>query len=590
MRNGLKITLSMVAFAFTGMQAMAMAPIIGEIPSPIVGDEGSATGSAVFVYPDALDLPTYVTDSDGPSAIVWSYDVSTAQIYSINGVAPLGTDDPVAPPAAKQITAAGNLDPADGDSNPATVTIRNIHLSPIGGGGPGDTGLPVGIVASETQLVTLYASDGATYSEKDVFVYTDNDGNDRLSGGGDVVYAPGTPALSSGATAWKYFGRDGSPVSSSSASTGICITVPVGGDNYAEWYSAYNTVSLVANSVYQARINFTTNQATPNQVPLFSFIWDNSDPDDPFGAANIYASEMFVLDNIGGANAPAGAPNGLAAHYSVFAPPQVLTAQWNANGFTPTNDPINDMRLRFTMADFSSATYGADQDSGRVCLQDIVVTRYDINTLSPQAVSPAYNVTNLDVTPAGGQTHTWRALANTRAPSVSDAGGNLTIIPPSGGWDFIEVFEVRPGDTNSDVLNGGASLIDNYPLPWTANTVYMGTWGMSAPDAISESNPPDLMRFGFDTPTQELSSTGQVSASLQAAAMPKQIAGSVTAPQPYVAFFHTNGGTLSTVPEHDRIRPRFDIIVTPDLTYNGIASNTGGTRIHSEMVQTVVLP
>lgn len=588
MRNGLKITLSMVAFAFTGMQAMAMAPIIGEIPSPIVGDEGAATGSAEFVYPDAWNLPTYVTDSDGPSAIVWSYDVSTAQIYSLNDADPIGADDPLSPPAGKQITAAGQLDPADGDSDPATVTIRNVNLSPIGGGGPGDTGLPVGIVPSETQLVTLYASDGATYSQTDVFVYTDNDGADRLSGGGDEVYAPGTAGLGSGATAWRYVSTFGSPTSSTSASTGICISVPAAGLNNAEWFSNYDTVSLVANSLYQARINFTTNQTTVGAVPLFSFIWDNSDPDDVFGAANIYSSETFFLDNLGGANAPAGAPTGLAAHYAVFAPPQVLTAQWNASGFTATNDAFNDMRLRFTIADYDGLGYGAEQDSGQVCLQDIVITRFDIATLSPQALSPAYNVSTFDVVAAGGQTHTVRALID-QSLSISDAGGNVTILPPSGGWS-VEIVEMRPGDNVNDPLNGGAPIVDNYPIPWAANTVYMGTWELSAPNAVSESNPPDIIRFGFDTPTQEIISTSQVSASLNASAMPKQIAGSVTAPQPYVALFNSNAVTASTVSEHNRIRPRLDLIMSDQLTFNGVAANTGGTRIHSEKVETVVLP
>ena len=575
MRNGLKLTLSMVAFALTGMQATAMAPTISDIPSPIVGDEGAATGTAVFVFPDAFDIDSYVTDTDGPSAIVWSYDVSSTQIYSFNDADPLGSDDPLNPPAGKQITAAGQLDPADGDSDVGTVTIRNVHLSPIGGGGPGDTGLATGIVASETQLVTLYASDGATYSSTDVFVYTDNDGSDRLSGSGDVVYEPGTAGIiPGGASPWRYTSSLGSPTSSSSASTGLCISVPAAGLNNAEWFSNYDIISLVANSVYQARIEFTTNQATVGSVPLFSIIWDNSDPDDVFGAANIYSSELFVLDNLGGANAPSGAPNGIAAHYSVFAPSQMLTAQWNANGFTGANDPLNDMRLRFTMADYDGLGYGAESDSGQVCLQDIVVTRYDYNTLTPAAVSPAYNVTAMDADAAGGQTHSVSVLITGGTSSVTSTGGDLTILPPAAGWD-LEIVEVRPGDTTNDPNTGGAQIVDNYPIAWLANTVYMATWELSAPNALSETNPPDVIRFGFDTPTQELIMTTQVTGSLNATATPKQIAGSVTAPQPYVAFFHSNAVTDSITSEHNRIRPRLDIICSPQLTYNGVAMNTG---------------
>ena len=77
MSKGLKLTLLTVAIALMGMYAMAIAPTVDEIPTVIIG--GGTAGSTppdVFVYPDALDLSTYVDDPDGTDAgIVWSYDV-----------------------------------------------------------------------------------------------------------------------------------------------------------------------------------------------------------------------------------------------------------------------------------------------------------------------------------------------------------------------------------------------------------------------------------------------------------------------------------------------------------------------------------
>lgn len=589
MRNGLKMTLSMVAFAFTGMQAMAMAPIIGTIPSPIVGDEGAATGSAEFVYPDALNLGNYVTDSDGPSAIVWSYETSTTPIYSFNDAAPLGgSDDPLNPPAGAQITAPGQLDDADVDNDPATVTIRNVHLSPMAGGGTGDTGLPTGIVDAETQLVTLYASDGATYSSTDIFVYTDNDGNDRLSGTTtfEDVYAPGTSGLVSGASAWSYFTNYGTITSAATASVGMCMTAPAAGVNGGEWYSPNNIITLEKNTVYQARVNFTTN-ATLGQTPLFSLIWDNSDTTGN-ASANAYSSEQFILDNNGGATAPT--PVGIAEHRIFFTPAAVLTAQWNAGAFTPAVDSANDMRLRFSMIDADGLGYGAESDQGQVCLKDIVVSRGDITGMVATPLNPAYDVENIDVTAAGGQTHTATQLIGSNT-SISDAGGDLTILPPAGGWTGgswpgAEIIEVRPGDTNNPLSTGGPDLIDNYPIPWTPNTLYMATWEMSAPNADSENVPPDVIRFGFDTPTQELNMTTQMAATLNNAGMPKQISGSVTAPQPYIALYYTQNGTASTTSEQDRVRPRVDIIIHDAFDFNGEV-NIGGTRIHSEKVETV---
>ena len=127
-----------VATAWLSAQAFAMAPVIDAIPSPIVSDGTAATEANVFVYPEALDLDIYVNDPDGSDeAIEWSHWSATGR-YTFNGTQPLdlGTESPLSPPAAKEITASGT--PAltgeiNDDADASTVTIRDQKLTPLTG-------------------------------------------------------------------------------------------------------------------------------------------------------------------------------------------------------------------------------------------------------------------------------------------------------------------------------------------------------------------------------------------------------------------------------------------------------------------------
>jgi len=111
MKKGLHVTLMTVAIAAMALQAMAMAPVISQIPDPVVGNEIAITGGAYlvtsptpFYYPDAFDLNAYVADGDTADGdILWSYSYSGTEIYRINNVAPLviGTDDINAPGAKR---------------------------------------------------------------------------------------------------------------------------------------------------------------------------------------------------------------------------------------------------------------------------------------------------------------------------------------------------------------------------------------------------------------------------------------------------------------------------------------------------------
>lgn len=556
MRNGFKLTL-MVAIALTGMRASAMAPTMNPIPDPIVGDSDGVSGTNEFVYPDALNLNNYATDPDnGPSPLVWSYEGEDAT-YTFNGVAGLApADDPVNP-GTKSINdrvVGGEVNP---DANLATVTIRNTNLSPIGGPNGPDPG-PAGIIASETKVITLYASDGATYSQKEIVVYSDNEGIDQLSSGEEPVAAGD---FAGGPEGWQFTGSAG--VTSSSAGA-LCITVPALGDNDAQWASPYDLVELTAGSVYIGRFNLSTSQAVVGNVPLTVVLFENTGFD-AFDGANLYFQETYFLDNFGGANTPTGLKEVL------FTPMPVSTQEWNDNAFTPTNDPINDARLRFRILDIGSAFYNANGDSGQVCVLDYAVTKVDISALNRGAAiyedssltDPEFNVTSFQST-------------------ISYAGGNITATPTDGNYEG-EIVAITPGDGSFDLI-AGTNILDDYPVPFTVD----GTWyevviGMSAPNASSASNPPDVIRMGMDSPTNEFIGLSWMTPSLNDIATPN-----VGAEQLYRGFYAPNSVTDSPSPNNQVLRPRFDFLTDPALGFDiGGAVNAGGTTVHSFAVYEV---
>lgn len=588
MRKGLNVTLMTVAVALIGMRAMAMAPTISEIPSPIVSDGGTGTQANQvwadnnFVYPDALNLAIYVTDPDGPSPVVWSHAQAAPEIYTFNGVAglDLGTEDPTAP-GAKEINTqvlGGEQNP---DSDAGTVTIRNENLSPLAqdpGPYPDPAGGP-GILASETKVVTLFASDGATYSQAEVVVYTEDDGTDRLSGIGEVWQPVLTETFAT--HNWRFIQSlvDFGTVTSSEAGAQLCLQVTPTGLNDGEWYSTYPWFDLVDNSVWRLRFNMTTTASAAGQTPLVAFVIDNSDADDPFGGANAFNQEHFFLDNLSGANSPQGSSWGYAQHQYWFTPPQVSTPQWRSTtsgAYNPANDSIIDTRGRFRVFDLDGFGWNAENDSGSVCIDNIEVNRASLGLMT--VLATPYDVTNITNSLSGG-THLASGLVGT---TVNFSGGNVTLSPSdtTNGWTA-EVAEVVPGDNVNDPGTGGNDIIDNYPLTWVAGQVLMIEVDVSAPSTTAAGSPPDLIRFGFDGPTNELIELGVVTGSLNAAGMPK------TTSATYRSFMYTHAVTLSTVPEHNRLRPRMDLICNSALNFSGQTSNMGGITVERMTVKQV---
>lgn len=566
MRNGFKLTL-MVAIALIGMRVSAMAPTMNPIPDPIVGDSDGATGTNEFVYPDALNLDNYASDTDGPAALTWSYEGADDK-YSFNGAPGLApADDPVAPPAAAQINEV-DTDAAEEDANPATVTIRNTDLSPIGGPNV-DPGAP-GIVGSETRAITLYVSDGATISQTEIVVYTENDADDSLSSGEEAVAGSSFDTSSDG---WVYLPEFaiGGTVTSSSNTGAICISVTAAGVNGASWASPYNLFELTNGSVYIGRFNMNTSQAVVGNVPL-TLIHIENESQTPFEAASAYYSEFYFLDNFGGANAPD------AQRMVLFTPPSVAVAEWQNAAFNATNDPINDVRVRFRVLDVDGAGINAEADSGQVCLADYSISKVDISAMiRGDEMFNEQNMTAANFQASG--------LVNT---TVAFAGGDVTVTPQGGNWAN-ELVLVVPGDGNvggtDGIITGNAAMVDEYPISWDANgNMYELEIGLSAPNATAEDSPVDTFRMGLDAPTQEFIGLSQVTAGMDGIAMPN-----VGAAQLYRGFYAANDVTLSSTANHHRLRPRFDIICNDQKGFSGAAAGTnpGGMTIHGFAVYEV---
>jgi hypothetical protein len=579
--------LLVAAFAILGVQAMAMAPVIGDIPSPIIGDEGNATPANIFVYPDAIDLDLYVNDDTTPvDQIIWSYD-GTGR-YLLNGVDPIDTGDPDNPGANRVDNQDLDADEEDGDTR--TVTFRDATLTPIGqspGNDPGGTG----IVANE--IVTLFASDGTTFSMKDIFVYTDAGGNDRLSGvePGDRIHDIDWLTQASTATTmgWISVATFGQITFTNNNNEGLCWEVTLTGDRIGQWISPYPFINLVPNSVWECRLDIDAGGATlpADSAPLFSFIVDNF-ANDGSVVDNKAAAEWLWLDNLGGANSPGlGGSVGRNEFRAYFTPAPVVSSGWNSTTtgmFQPSLDGSNDFRVQWRGLDVDNIGYGGESDAGNMCLRGIIVDRYNINSFS--VLNTPYNETNL-TNAQGGAPGAGTTLINSLVgqTTVNFAGGDVTVQQSgANGWD-IDIISFTPGNEVLDVFNNAAETVDNFPVVQESNKLYKITIGAIAPNATAVTNPPDGIRLGADNAVTEVLHTSNVLATVNTIGMPIQ--GTETV---YTAFYYTHNETLSTVTEANRIRPRADLLLSPQVGIPTVDENAGGITFTFMRMDEVSVP
>lgn len=583
MRKGLTLTLTVVV-ALIATQAWALAPTIGSIPSPVVGDAETASPANGFVYPDAFNLADYVQDDATASTdIIWSYEIVGTAKYAINGVPSL-----VSPTLADLVTGGasganqinqvlnGEVDP---DSNPATLTIRNIHLSPLSGTpvAPGSTG----VLDAETQAVTFYASDGTTatypggpagHEPKTVFFYTESGGDDHLSGGGERVLTKTFTTLQGFVSV-----NEANITFSTNSSTALCMDTPLTGINFGEWVGPYGDLQLVKNSVYHIRAMINGSQATAGAVPFWDFYLQNTTGTVGF---NLYGFDSYFLDNNGGANA---ALSGGPTPFDIWwCPIGVTTPQWNvdtdgstAGPFAPAGAADKDGRLVFRMLDVNNSPgITADNDFGSLCMTELTIDRFDIGTV--KVLDTPFEATTITDSASGGNS----VVDTYDTVTVSYASGAVTLTPITSSLP-LTYAQVVPGDTNNDT-GDPATIVDNYPVPRDPQTLYRITMNMTA-----TANPPGQVWISADSPTNEANYESFATGALNLSGMPNSTA------QDFVAFYWSQYGTAAadygggaTPSQFQAFRPKLVIGSNGSLTFPA-TDNTGSVTLNSMKVDKV---
>jgi len=585
MRKGLTLTLMTVAIAMLGIQAMAEAPVISELPSPVVGSAGWTTGPNRFVYPDAFDLTQFVSDDSVATAdIKWAYELSSPAKYSINGVTPINSstdgdskiENPDTGTPNKRIDTQ-DLDTGNPsqDSNAKTITIRNIDLIPIGTTDPGSTPGPI---LTQTQQITLYASDGTTYSSKTMFVYTDNGGSDRLS---TPAAATSTPVVN-----WDYEGNtDGfqwvpmsGATSGTSGSTAICMTVGAAGENWGWWAGAMSDIPLVLNAVYHIRATVNCSQPSPGATPLWDMYLNNYD-----GAQGLllYGADIIFYDSEGGANS---AITTNKDYHLWWTPMPVLSAAWNdpSTGAKSTANEANNgnklgLVFRVLDAGVSRTDLNCANQSGTLCLTDASVERFDLGDMV--TVTPdVYSNTNFVPFGTGGTIAVTDLLGS--GATITYTGGVLKIVPSTASANT-GLFNVDPAGNLAYDLGNATATAQFYPVPWNADELLQITAELIAPDSNAETNPADAILMGMDTPGNEVLMQTYITRNGGKCGMPKT-AGYV----PYMAFMYSHAQSVSTKAWYKAFRPRLSVLSNLDVTGTGV-DNTGAFQCRSLKVNKV---
>jgi len=553
MKKGLTLTLMTVAVAIVGLQVKAMAPVVSDIPSPIVGAVASTTNPTAFVFKDAIDLTQYVSDDNTPTTgILWSYQVAGTNDYLINGIG-ANTGDLVQP-GAFQINKLANIPATESlgaKNNPNSITVRNSKWLPLGATTP-VTGAPTSGI-SNVQLITFVASDGTTYSSPqkgaEVFFYTDFGGQSRLSTPvstytpvagipGETMTFPGTTHGFVKTINYNAPSTTGSGVVGSSTS-GLCFSVPSarglksggavwGVKNMAQWDSTVGIVPYVDGQLYRFRLTLIGDQVASqaSYVPLWDFIINSS--------GLVYNGDTFICDNPyqGGKNAVLNTDKVFDIY---FTPPAVATSGWNDpvtgalacdaafKAASQPDDTSMSLTFRFIDADETTAIQSWLR-KGMVCLKSMQVDRCDINAVQTVKTDWKIDSTNggfKDCTVGTGGGNFWSVYYGdtTATPTVNVTGGKLYYKPPSNTTPASnQLFYIFPGLTsgaptaiNSLSANFGTTATDAdkaiinqlYPVPWNAKTLYRFSADISAGSAPDAQNQTFGIFFIINTVSNE---------------------------------------------------------------------------------------
>lgn len=632
MRKGLT-TLMTVAFALVCSQALAMAPVIGQIPSPIVGNKSGGTQAQAYTYPDAFDLHTLATDDNTASdQLKWSYEIIGTPKFGINGDAPINSvsENVVLPPAAKQINVTWNgIGNADAGNDPGynasstppnlanTVTIRNIQLYPYGGSPSTDQSAAAQSWANNMQPVTFWCSDGSLATSSSVMFYTDNtytagaaSGWNRLSNVSPWTLRKQDQLANT--SNWREYDPFTGPDNHTTSNTwtdgrGLCLTVTQTGQNWGSMATPIGFVTLTDNQVYRIRLKMNCTQLTSGKTPFWDFILENWDGDGAHGQ-NFYGVDNYFIDNEGGANAVINKASGTEVTM-LWAPAAFQTNQWRntTNGIFAANPApgydyslVKDAALRFRVLDLDiRSDLQNNQKFGSICMQNVIVETCPISRRvyeSTGTSTPPANNANLYGVGTGivslkrvhnnpndsvpGNLYTEALLGST----MSFSGGILSMTPSAAG-SSAEIVQVTPATNVDYVIGNWPTIADDWPIPWESDKIYELKVDLSAPSTTMEAHPWDVLWMNMESPTNELIEESYITAN-KGLATPKYNGGS---PQPYYLYFYSGKETKATTAAYHflRWRIRFGNTTNANWPNPSNTTNTGTVRIHKIVVNKV---
>lgn len=602
-KKGFTLLLALTALALVAGNSYALAPTILDPGDVIIGDlEG--VGDNDFNYPDALPLDFLGSDDSFSSSaqIKWSYwtDDSNA-VIRINGVDPLPSPDlnlAVDPdnttPSIYRIDLNDfDLGNPNQDGTPRTITFRNETLSPPGGPNV-DPGV-AGIVNTQTQTVTIYASDCTTASSRTIVVFTSNGTSDSLSGTPPTFIDILDDDLTD-LSGWVYGVNAGT--ATSGTATGLCVTVPLLGDNLAGWIQVRNAgptegyIELVDQAIWRMRTSVFGSEPPAEESPLWVIDYVNNYLTPSFNVASpaTYGGTHIVLDNQGGANAAGyrDVPGlGRDSYDFYLTPLAMLLPQWRGNidlgssAYATHEDAINDMNLALRILDLGSTPIGADSDFGTLCLTRLQIARADIFSIWNPNDTPAFGPALRDDLFSPASTDGVEDLAETVSTGSIDNNTNVASYKLTPGLG--EVGSRKTLLPYDQTLPGSPSFNERlYPIVWTADKLYLYEVKGRAAGA-DDLDAPDIIDFIGFVPTTELLLDNITLRGFPAVGPnPNHMyrAGSLRLPanvndleQTLLTLYYTHNVTLSAGTDGpDRITPR----ITFSNFGNAVGSDTDG--------------
>jgi len=476
------------------------------------------------------------------------------------------------------------------DASGATATIRDTIASPgFSSLGPYLDPGP-GVFASDP--MTLFASDGATYGQASIVVYSQNETSDSLSGGMENLFDFDFENDPTKRTGWMPELLPSAAAGTTGTGTGFCMWVPL--TNIAAagvyWWSPHNRlvangatpgyITLVDSTVYRTRTTMQTDQTGVGRIPFWTHGYNNNfyvTP--PTLTSNIYGGDTTILDVAGGANG-IGRTQGRTDFDFWFCPNPMLTKQWRGQDawnssfspFNPTVDNRNDMNLNIRILDGAQGgtTIRNESDTGYICLKRLRGDRVLYSKLVMTLVNGG---------PINTATHNVQTGSGTFEPgSINNANANVTLtlgpnIATNSTTGRKKVMFYNPA--------GADATLQQYPFAnnWQNDEILcLKTKIRSAVGApsgtVEGTDPVNIVQHTWDVVTFELTNAQYAqkgtAGNMKWAASPRLLSttGSSTGEE-YVTFMYSENHMktipVPVIPNGDRIRGFADFINTSTI-------------------------